>query len=69
MSAPRPALALAQTSVLVERRLNGEIVLRSPHALGEAPRHVGERLRHWAHVAPGRDFLAERGPDGALSIA
>ena len=56
MSVPRPALALAQASVLVERRSNGELVLLSPHALGEPARHVCERLRHWAHVAPGRDI-------------
>jgi feruloyl-CoA synthase len=66
MSSPRPALALAPASVLVERRSNGEIVLRSPHPLGEPARHVGDRLRHWADAAPTRDFLAERGPGGAL---
>jgi feruloyl-CoA synthase len=64
MSASRLALAPAQ--VLVERRPGGELVLRSPHALGEPPRHVGERLRHWAEVAKDRVFLAERAPDGAL---
>jgi feruloyl-CoA synthase len=66
MSAPRPALALAKAQVLVERRAGGELVLRSPHALAEPARHVGDRLRHWADVAPERAFLAERGLDGAL---
>ena len=66
MSASRPALALAKAEVLVERRSSGELVLRSPHLLGEPPRHVGERLRHWAAVAPDRDFLVERARDGGL---
>jgi feruloyl-CoA synthase len=66
MSTPRPALALAPAQVLVERRAGGELVLRSPHALGEPPRHVVDRLRHWADVAPDRVYLAERGPDGSL---
>ncbi len=66
MSGSRPALALAPAQVLVERRSNGELVLRSPHPLGEPVRHVCERLRHWAAVAPDRDFLVERAHDGGL---
>lgn len=57
--------ALAPAEVLVERRASGELVLRSPHALGEPPRHVSDRLRHWANAAPERVFLGERGPDGS----
>jgi feruloyl-CoA synthase len=63
----RSRLALAPAQVLVERRAGGELVLRSPHALGEPPRHVSERLRHWAALAPDRAFLVERAVDGTLA--
>jgi feruloyl-CoA synthase len=61
-----PALELAPARVLVERRDGGELVLRSAHPLGEPARHVSERLRHWAAVAPDRDYLVERARDGGL---
>jgi len=63
----RSPLSLAPAQVLVERRTGGELVLRSSHALGEPPRHVNERLRHWAAIAGDRAFLAERAPDGNLT--
>ena len=44
---------------------DGMIYARSPHALGPYPECLTERLRHWAEHAPGRSFLARRGPDGA----
>ncbi len=62
----RPEDALAPPLVHVDRRANGELVLRSAHALAEHPRHLGDLLRRWASVAPARTFLAERAPDGAL---
>lgn len=66
MTAPRPALDLAPARVLVERRDGGELVLRSAHPLGEPARHVCERLRHWAAVAPDREFLLEPGRHGGF---
>ncbi len=41
-------------------------MLRSAHPLGEPARHVCERLRHWATVAPDREFLLERAPGGGF---
>jgi len=53
-------LDLAPPLVDCERRTGGAMVLRSPQPLGDYPRAVGERLRHWAEIAPERTFLAER---------
>src|SRR6185312_2434406 len=54
---------LGPTDILVERRADGCVLLRSPHALGPYPRKLTERLDFWAAEAPGRLFLAQR--DGA----
>jgi feruloyl-CoA synthase len=64
---PTPkAPALAVADVLVDRRADGSLILRSPHPLGEPPRHVCDRLQHWAEATPDRLFLAERADDGAF---
>ena len=49
----------------VERRPDGNLLLRSREALGAYPAHMGERLAHWASVTPAATFAARRGPDGA----
>ena len=49
----------------VEPRDDGGFVLRSTEALAAYPRHMGERLQHWARTAPDRLFAAKRDPDGA----
>jgi len=59
------SVRLARQSVIAERRADGALLLRSPDALPEYPRRLTERLDHWAEVAPGRLFLAQRGLDGA----
>ena len=59
------SLTLAPALVNCDRRTDGSIVLRSPQPLAGYPRAVGDRLGHWAHVAPARTFLAERAPGGA----
>lgn len=46
--------------VVVERRDNGEILLRSPSPLPPASRAIGEWLERRAGETPGRIFLAER---------
>ncbi|HKE18024.1 MAG TPA: feruloyl-CoA synthase [Kofleriaceae bacterium] len=61
-------LRLAPPLVDCERRGDGSIVLRSPQALGDHPRAVGERLAHWARAAPARTFLAERSAGGWREI-
>jgi len=57
-------IALAAPAVDVERRDNGEIMLRSPLPLAANARHVGEYLQHWAKADPARSFLAERDAAG-----
>jgi feruloyl-CoA synthase len=54
---------LGPRDIVVERRADGCVLLRSPHALGPYPRKLTERLDYWAAEAPGRLFLAQR--DGA----
>src|SRR6202050_1507256 len=60
----RPVL-LGPADVVVERRGDGAIVLRSPHPLPAFPQKLTERLVHWAKAAPERVFLAQRDAAGA----
>jgi feruloyl-CoA synthase len=50
--------------ILAERRPDGAIVLRAKGELGPYPRHLLERLRHWAHAAPDRVLFAQRDASG-----
>ena len=50
----------AEAEVVVDRRQDGSLVLRSPRALGPFASSVGRWLDHWAAAAPNRVFLAER---------
>jgi feruloyl-CoA synthase len=63
MTRPTRPVRLGPRDILVERRADGCVLLRSPHALGPYPRKLTERLDFWAAQAPGRLFLAQR--DGA----
>ncbi|HEY2242713.1 MAG TPA: feruloyl-CoA synthase [Xanthobacteraceae bacterium] len=63
--APMRAVKLGPADVVVERRDDSAIVMRSPHALPSYPRMLTERLMHWAKVAPDRIFLAQRDAAGA----
>jgi feruloyl-CoA synthase len=60
---PVRPVRLGPRDIVVERRADGCVLLRSPHALGPYPRKLTERLDYWAAEAPGRLFLAQR--DGA----
>src|ERR1700730_6473410 len=60
----RPVL-LGPPDVVVERRSDGAIVLRSPHPLPAFPQKLTERLVHWANAAPERVCLAQRDAAGA----
>src|SRR6202030_1756555 len=60
----RPVL-LGPPDVVVERRSDGTIMLRSPHSLPAYPQKLTERLVRWAKVAPDRVFLAQRDASGA----
>jgi feruloyl-CoA synthase len=56
---------LGPSDVRSERRADGAVILRSPHALEPYPGRITERLEHWAARDPGRVFLADRAADGA----
>jgi feruloyl-CoA synthase len=60
VQAPLRPVKLGPADVVVERRGDGAILMRSPHALPPYPRMLTERLIHWAKVAPDRVFLAQR---------
>jgi feruloyl-CoA synthase len=62
---PKPPIRhvrLGPADVAVERRADGVVVLRSPHALGEYPDKLTERLAFWAAAAPDRVLFAKRDP-------
>jgi len=63
--APLRAVKLGPADVVVDRRTDGIILMRSPHPLPPYPRMLTERLMHWAKVAPDRIFLAQRDAAGA----
>lgn len=54
------AVRLGTRDVLIERRPNGEILLRNPEPLKPYPVRFTERLEKWAAESPDRVFLAER---------
>jgi feruloyl-CoA synthase len=64
-TAPLRAVKLGPADVIVERRGDGTILMRSPHPLPPYPRMLTERLVHWAKAAPDRVFLAQRDAAGA----
>ena len=53
---------LCAPEVIVDRRADGAIFLRSPHALPPYAVKLTERLEHWAARAPDRVFMADRAP-------
>ncbi len=57
---PAKPLRLAPVAVETRPLPDGSLVLRSRHELRPYPRCLGLLLRHWAHAAPDRTFLAER---------
>jgi feruloyl-CoA synthase len=60
MTRPVRPVRLGRSDLLVERRADGCLLLRSPHALGAYPHKLTERLDWWAERAPERIFLAQR---------
>ena len=59
------SIPLGSAEVVVDRRDDGAILLRSPHELGPYPRSLTERLVRWASVVPERRFIAQRDELGA----
>jgi feruloyl-CoA synthase len=66
---PVRRVRVALLDAKVDRRENGVTYVRSPEALGEYPARVTDRLEYWAGAAPGRIFLAQRGPTGEWETA
>src|SRR4051794_24309736 len=64
-SAPLRPVRLGPADVLLDRKADGTIVLRSPQPLDAYPQKLTERLEHWAKAAPDRVFLAQRAADGS----
>ncbi|MGH8689343.1 MAG: feruloyl-CoA synthase [Burkholderiales bacterium] len=64
MSAPLRRVPLGAADVVVTRRDDGVVLLRSPHVLGPYPRNLTERLEHWAREAPDRVLAAQRDAGG-----
>jgi feruloyl-CoA synthase len=62
---PKPPIRpvrLGPTDITVERRADGALLMRSPHALGDYPVKLTERLAFWAAAAPDRVLFAKRDP-------
>src|SRR5215472_547558 len=60
---PIREVRLGASDVVLDRRPDGTIYVRSKDPLGPYAEKMTERLDHWAVVAPDRTFLAERAPD------
>jgi feruloyl-CoA synthase len=67
LSAPAVRLRYGPSDVVLGRRADGTIIVRSPRQLGPYPRSMTDRLDHWATTAPDRVFLAQRDAGGGWS--
>src|SRR5262245_17766294 len=59
-TAPLRPVKLGPADVVLDRRSDGTLHLRSPHPLARFPEKLTERLEHWAKAAPDRVFIAQR---------
>ena len=64
-SAPLRPVTLGVQDVIVEKRADGSMLLRSPQVLGPYPAKITERLVYWAKHAPDRALFAQRDANGA----
>lgn len=55
---------LGPSDIVMDRRPDRTIYVRSKYPLGPYAEKMTQRLDHWAAVAPDRTFLADRGRDG-----
>ena len=53
-------MRLGALDAVVERRANGELLIRTSQPIGGYHATISEPLQHWAKVAPDRVFLAQR---------
>ena len=63
--APLRPVRLGAPEVMVERRPDGAILMRSPRQLAPYPKKQTERLAYWAQAKPERVFLVQRDAAGA----
>jgi feruloyl-CoA synthase len=56
----RSKTLFATPAIVVDRRADGSIILKSTTPLRESARCIGDWLEHWARQAPDRIFLADR---------
>ena len=64
-AAPRfRPVQLGPRDVIVARRADGTLLLRSPHELGPYPSRLTERLEYWAARVPNRVLFAQRDATG-----
>lgn len=61
---PVREIALAPTDVVIERKPDGTIYVRSALELEPYPRRMTDRLDHWAEHAPDRTLIAQRTKEG-----
>ena len=59
---PHRKVRLGPSDIVVDRREDGSILVRSPHPLGAYPERMTEPFDHWARHASYRTFLAQREP-------
>ena len=65
---PLRPVRLGPRDFMLDRKPQGAIHIRSPHALGPYPEKLTDRLLHWAQEAPDRIFLAQRDHGAWLTI-
>ena len=57
-------IRLAPTEVVLDRKADGTIYVRSKMQLGEYPQRMTDRLDHWAAQKPDETFIAQRTKEG-----
>jgi feruloyl-CoA synthase len=62
--APIRNVRLGTADVIIERRADGAVMMRSPRALGDYPDKLSRRLEFWAERVPDRILFAQRVPAG-----
>jgi feruloyl-CoA synthase len=62
--APFREVRFGPADTVLERRADGALILKSPHALGNYARCTTEPLSRWAAERPEHPYLAERTPAG-----
>jgi len=59
-AAPLRPVKLGPADVVLDKKPDGTLHLRSPHPLHRYPENLTQRLEHWAKATPDRVFIAQR---------